>query len=302
MHAPLMIATLLLAAAFASVPVSAAPQSSPRQDDVRDKGAQVMPFALDRTIHLFDKTASGGVQRVRVRGDAPDQVAMIRAHLREIAQAFAARDFDKPAHIHGAGMPGLAEMKRAKSGELDVAYRDLDDGAEIAYVGHTPGMIDAVHRWFDAQLSDHGRDAATSTAAPSLDVLAWLAGKWTIESAGRNVEEIWTAPASDLMLGMSRTVRDGKTTSFEFMRIASRPDGVFYIAQPRGMPPVEFPLQTWDGVQAVFVNPGHEDHLARIIYRHNADGSVTARIEGSNSGQEFAEEYPYHRGRDQPEN
>ena len=125
----------------------------------RESGAQVMPFSLDKTLHSFDKTDSGGIQRVRVRGEAPEQVAMIRSHLREIAAAFAARDFDKPAHIHGADMPGLATMKAASRGELDVAYRDLDDGAEVDYTGRTPEVIAAVHAWFDAQLSDHGRDA-----------------------------------------------------------------------------------------------------------------------------------------------
>jgi hypothetical protein len=99
------------------------------------------------------------------------------------------------------------------------------------------------------------------------------------------------------MLGMSRTLSDGRTASFEFMRISARADGVFYIAQPRGKPPVEFPLQSWDGKQAVFVNPGNGDHLKRIIYRHNSDGSFTARIEGANQGAEFAEDYPYHRVR-----
>jgi hypothetical protein len=39
----------------------------------------------------------------------------------------------------------------------------LDDGAELVYVSHSPAMVAAVHRWFDAQLADHGDDATTST-------------------------------------------------------------------------------------------------------------------------------------------
>jgi hypothetical protein len=269
---------------------------TPRQQDVREKGAQVMPFALEQTLHSFDKTETGGIQRVLVRGDAPDQVAKIRTHLQEIAQSFSTRDFTKPARIHGADMPGLAEMKTAPPDDLDVAYRELDKGAEIAYVGHTPTIVAAIHRWFDAQLSDHGRDA-TTTARPGLDAFSWLAGTWINDDGGRRIEEIWTAPASDLMLGMSRTLSDNRTASFEFMRISVRADGIFYIAQPRGKPPVEFPLQSWDGMQAVFINAGNGDRLKRIIYRHNSDGSFTARIEGANQGAEFAEEYPYHRVR-----
>lgn len=291
-------AILIVPLAFAAGLFAAEPPT-PRQADVREKGAQVMPFALEKTVHVFDKTGSGGVQRVRSRAGEPDQVTMIRAHLRDIAQAFSARDFGKPAHIHGADMPGLAEMQRARAGELEVAYRDLDDGAEITYTAHSPALIDAVHRWFDAQLSDHGGDATTSRSTPPLEAFIWLAGRWDLDNGPQHTEEIWTSPASDLMLGMSRTVRDGKTTSFEFMRIVSRPDGIFYVAQPHGKPPVEFPLRAWDGAEATFVNPGHEDHLSRIVYRRNADGSLTARIEGSNNGKDFSEEYPYHRGQSQ---
>jgi hypothetical protein len=232
-----------------------------------------------------------------VRGDAPGQVAMIRSHLSEIADSFARRDFAQPATIHGADMPGLAEMRASRPGELDVTYREIDDGAEIDYAAHTPELVVAVHRWFDAQVSDHGRDATTASTRIKLDVLSWLAGTWINDDGGRHIEEIWTSPASDLMLGMSRTLKDGTTVSFEFMRSSVRADGVFYVAQPRGKPPVEFPLQSWDGTQAIFINPGNGDHLKRIIYRHNADGSFTARIEGANQGAEFAEDYPYHRVR-----
>ena len=137
--------------------------------------------------------------------------------------------------------------------------------------------------------------AQADASHTNLSAFSWLAGTWTLTDGDKRVEEIWMAPASDLMIGMSRTVRGGTTVSFEFMRIAARDDGVFYIAQPRGKPAVEFPLQSWDGKQAVFINPGNEDHLKRIVYRNNGDGSMTARIEVANGGREFSEEYPYHR-------
>ena len=290
-----LLAAVALTPLAACAQTGTVPSDAARQDEVRAKGAQVMPFALDQTQHTFDKTESGGVQRVRVRHDAPEQVAMIRAHLRSIAQSFGARDFSAPAHIHGADMPGMAEMKAATADELTVSYRELDDGAELDYTGHSSRIVAAIHRWFDAQLSDHGHDAATSTPMPKLDALSWLAGTWLIDDGDKHVEEIWTAPSSDLMIGMSRTVRGAKTTSFEFVRIAARADGVFYIAQPGGRPPVEFPLQSWNGKEAVFINAGSSDHLKRIVYRNNVDGSMTARVEGTDGGKDFAEEYAYHR-------
>jgi len=294
--------TALLAAVFASGARTAeTPEQATRQQHVRESGATVMPFSLDKTVHSFDKTASGGIQRVRVRDDAAEQVAMIRSHLRDIAAAFSARNFDKPAHIHGAEMPGLAAMKAANPGELDVAYRELDDGAEIDYTGRTPAMIAAVHAWFDAQLGDHGRDAVT-TKISSLDELRWLSGNWVADDGSQRVEEYWSPPAGDLMIGMSRSLRAGKTGTFEFMRIAARTAGVFFIAQPQGRPPVEFVLQSWNGTEAVFANSGNGDHLDRIVYRRNGDGSLTARIEGRNDGKRFAEDFAYRRRGTAPAN
>jgi hypothetical protein len=143
----------------ASAPEAPAPAASQRQQEVREKGSTVMPFSLDQTLHTFNKTDSGGIQIVRASNADADQVAMIRSHLQSIAKSFGARDFSAPAHIHGADMPGMAEMKAAKADELTVSYRELDDGAELDYVSHAPATIAAIHRWFDAQLADHGRDA-----------------------------------------------------------------------------------------------------------------------------------------------
>jgi hypothetical protein len=97
------------------------------------------------------------------------------------------------------------------------------------------------------------------------------------------------------MLGMSRTLKDGKTVAFEFVSLQKRDDGVYYVAQPSGRPPVDFRLASWKDGEAVFVNPGHADHLQRIVYRRNADGSLSARIEGSDNGKSFSKDFAYRR-------
>jgi len=142
--------------------------------------------------------------------------------------------------------------------------------------------------------------AATASAAKpdapvSLDGLSWLSGAWVQYDGRQRIEETWSAPANDMLIGMSRTLRDGKTSAFEFLRIVARDDGVFYVAQPQGRPPVEFRLQSLEGKQAVFVNPGNADHLQRIVYRRNADGSLAARVEGADGDKSFAQDYLYHR-------
>jgi len=93
----------------------------------------------------------------------------------------------------------------------------------------------------------------------SLTSLAWMAGSWEMARGGACIEERWTAPAGGTLIGMSRTVADGRTRSFEFMRIESRSDGVFFVAQPGGRPPVDFRMASTSGSEIVFLNPGHAD-------------------------------------------
>jgi hypothetical protein len=80
---------------------------------------------------------------------------------------------------------------------------------------------------------------------------------------------------------------------FEFLRIEARADGIFYVPQPSGKPPVDFKFTPTAKNEVVFVNPGHSDHLKKIIYGKNADGTLTAGIEGENNGKSFAQEWRY---------
>jgi uncharacterized protein DUF6265 len=131
--------------------------------------------------------------------------------------------------------------------------------------------------------------------AVTLRDIEWLAGEWQIASPTRCVEEQWTAPSSNMLIGMSRTVDGGQTKSFEFMRIEARADGIYYVAQPGGRPPVDFKLASESPTELVFVNPGHADRLKKVVYRLESGDRLTARIEGENAGKAFAEDYPYRR-------
>jgi len=59
-------------------------------------------------------------------------------------------------------MPGLAELK-AEAKQIEVRYSALPDGAQIRYTTKDPKLVAALHRWFDAQLSDHGHHASGHT-------------------------------------------------------------------------------------------------------------------------------------------
>jgi hypothetical protein len=134
-----------------------------RQDGVAKRGPDVMPFSLASTTHIFTRTSDGGVQQVVSKKAADDeQVRLIRQHLQDIKTQFTSGDFSGPAHIHGREMPGLAELKAAKPGQITINYRDIKDGGELSYQTADKKLVTALHQWFYAQLSDHGKDAKTS--------------------------------------------------------------------------------------------------------------------------------------------
>ncbi len=147
-----------LLALIASPVISAADPN--RQAEVAERGSQVMPFSLNATTHVFTKTDDGGIQQV-VAKDPKDteQIRLIREHLRQITAEFGSGNFAGPIQIHSAQMPGLAEIKQAKPGEIAIRYQDLAGGGEIRYATTNASLAAALHRWFDAQLSDHGAHA-----------------------------------------------------------------------------------------------------------------------------------------------
>ncbi len=129
-----------------------------RHAEIAAKGAMVMPFDLERTTHIFEKQALGGLQQVISDDGDSEQVMLIREHLKEEAERFQKGDFHDPAMIHGENMAGLHELT-TRSGELTIAYAELAEGGQITYTAEDPELIAAIHAWFEQQLADHGSHA-----------------------------------------------------------------------------------------------------------------------------------------------
>jgi hypothetical protein len=148
-----------IAAAFAAAPGIAPALAQTTQQHVHQMGQSVMPFDLGKTVHVFRMTDTGGVQTVVVRDarDA-DQVVLIRQHLRHEAAAFQHGDYADPMSLHGATMPGVSELA-GHPRAIAVSYAELPLGAAITFRTQDRHLVTAVHRWFGAQLSEHGADA-----------------------------------------------------------------------------------------------------------------------------------------------
>jgi hypothetical protein len=127
-------------------------------------------------------------------------------------------------------------------------------------------------------------------AKPTLDGLAWMAGSWVGTSRGIEMEEHWTTPKGNSMVGMHRDVGKGRTLGFEFLRIEQKGDEIVYLSMPNGRSPATpFPLKDVNGTRVVFENPTH-DFPQRIIYwKDGAD--LRARIEGTQNGKEGSMEW-----------
>jgi hypothetical protein len=129
--------------------------------------------------------------------------------------------------------------------------------------------------------NDKPADKPTGPLAP----LAWMRGCWEGKVNQRDFREEWLPTAGDMMIGVSQTTLRDKTVDFEYLRLESRPDGVFYIAAPSGKNEAAFRLagQTTSGGDEVFTfvtaTPGAE-YPQRIIYRHASEGWLYATVEG----------------------
>jgi hypothetical protein len=130
-----------------------------KQERVHHMSHSVMPFDMSKTIHVFRMTESGGVQKVLARDPSEtEQILLIRQHLSHEAQKFGRGDFSDPTKLHGATMPGLAELHNNPS-KVKVSYSELPAGAQLTFETKDLTILTAIHRWFGAQLSEHGADA-----------------------------------------------------------------------------------------------------------------------------------------------
>ena len=145
-----------LVAAFVAISLAApaAAQSDTGFAALQERGRTAMGVDQYSSTHRFDDLPDGG--RIELQRDPADSagVATIRAHLREIADAFVRGDFRTPGVVHGRTVPGtdvMAERRRAMRYE----FRPLPGGGEVRIRTTDPAAVAAVHRFLAFQRADH---------------------------------------------------------------------------------------------------------------------------------------------------
>ncbi|MEQ8204534.1 MAG: DUF6265 family protein [Woeseia sp.] len=137
--------------------------------------------------------------------------------------------------------------------------------------------------------------ASMPVGAADINDLNWLAGCWQHHNADAGSVEVWTHPAGGTMLGMSRTVRDGTTIAWEYLRIETDEQGeLSYIASPSGQATTRFRMAHLATDEVVFENSLH-DFPQRVRYRLLASNRLLASIEGDSKGQSRLIEFPMSR-------
>ena len=124
---------------------------------------------------------------------------------------------------------------------------------------------------------------------------AWLQGCWELTTTGRSVEESWTGVKGGTMIGVSRTIQDGKTTAYEMIVMREEGDRLAYEAHPSGQESATFLSTRISESELVFENPAH-DFPQEVGYRRAGD-ALLAWIRGTRDGKDRRIEFAYTRAR-----
>jgi hypothetical protein len=140
-----------------------------------------------------------------------------------------------------------------------------------------------------------GIQTGSAQGTAGIQRAAWLQGCWEVATPGRSVEESWTTAKGGSMIGVSRTIRDGKTTAYEMIVMREEGDRLAYEAYPSGQAPATFLSTRISESELIFENPEH-DFPQEVGYRRAGDALV-AWIRGTRDGKDQRIEFPYTRAR-----
>ena len=126
---------------------------------------------------------------------------------------------------------------------------------------------------------------AQEANTPMIEDLGWMAGCWEKKgkTEGSLISEHWTKPAG-MMLGIARTVRNGKVRAFEYLRIIKKGSSIYYVAKPSSAKTETlFKLTSLKNKHVVFENPEH-DFPQRIVYALADEQTMSVRVEADKNG------------------
>ena len=129
--------------------------------------------------------------------------------------------------------------------------------------------------------------------AGDIDKLSFMSGCWS----GPGTYEMWMKPEAGSVMGMGRTVRNGKVVATEYFSVTEQADGIVMNVQLRlAEKTTPFRVKEITATSVTYENPQH-DFPQRVIYRLTGPGALLGRIEGVENGKERAIDYPMQRAK-----
>ena len=123
---------------------------------------------------------------------------------------------------------------------------------------------------------------ATEPPSTVLTDLAWIAGDWVGGEDGTSIQEQWSAPEGNNMMGMFRLVQEGKVVFYEFMSIEQEDHGPVLrikhfnpglVGWEEKADSVVFELQEIGDHKAVFETL-KDENPERLVYERHQDELV----------------------------
>jgi hypothetical protein len=139
---------------------------------------------------------------------------------------------------------------------------------------------------------------ALLAATPRIEDLSFIAGHWRGPGGATSIEEVWSKPSGDAMIGMFRIVSGGKTRMTEFMAFEQREAGPVLVMRHFGPgliaceekdAPLVWTLEKLAPNHAVFVI---EKAGSRLDFRRQGD-SLTITLEKTQDGKTTRSPFSY---------
>ncbi len=151
----------------------------------------------------------------------------------------------------------------------------------------------------------HGLDEtpAASVVKASIADVAWIAGEWVKQNDKDRLEETWSVPRGDSMIGMFGWLKDGKVWIYELLTIREE-RGMLVLRFPHcgndmsswesKSEPLTYQLVSFSDNEVVFENPSSDSHRRYAFYRPDLN-TLVVRVGAMHGGKLSSSEFVYHR-------
>ncbi|MHB1169358.1 MAG: hypothetical protein ACYC28_08775 [Longimicrobiales bacterium] len=153
---------LTLVIALAACTAESQSETTDAADDsafaaLQERGADAQGMGVDQyaSAHVFDDLPDGGRIEFQDTVGDDDAVEQIRAHMQEIAAAFANGDFSTPGFVHGMDeVPGTRVMADRRD-VIEYEYSPIERGGAVTMRTQDAAALSAIHEFLAFQRMDH---------------------------------------------------------------------------------------------------------------------------------------------------